>query len=133
MKPKKKAKPRATSRHIRAAYLLANGAQTIDVLSELKISRATLSRIKTHPRFIDEYEALLAELRLGAPNRIYSIYDRCLRTLSSKVYGFGSDAKLALEVVKFIHSRKLITPDEQQQNTVTPPSVQEKAPSATPL
>lgn len=104
-----------TPKQVRAIYLLAGGATTIEVGRQLRMRRETLSRWKQLPWFNAEFERVMEQARGDFQHRLTHLVDQSITTMS---YGLSSNfceskrLSAALGVLKLLGIGRIVHPND---------------------
>jgi hypothetical protein len=80
-----------TPKQLKVLAKLASGISTIQIAKDLKLRRETITRWRQIPEFMQEYDRLMGEVRLGLKNKITEVMNATLERISHEVGGGFSD------------------------------------------
>jgi hypothetical protein len=103
-----------TSKQIKAIYLLAGGATTIQVGKRLKLRRETLSRWKQIPEFTKEFERVMDEVRGDMQHRLTHLVEESISAVTHGINNNYCEPKrlqTAFSVLKLLGIERIIPPN----------------------
>jgi len=107
-----------TPKQIKAIYLLAAGATTIEAGKALKLRRETLSRWKQIPDFVMEFDKVMEEQRESMNHRLTHLAGDSIDTVSKEIKS-GEYAwrrlETALNMLKLFDVGKILAPKISKQ------------------
>ena len=100
-----------TSKQIKAIYLMASGATTVDIGKKLKMRRQTLWNWRQKPHFNAEFDRVMNEMCKDIETRIKRLVSESVTNVS---YGMGSNfcepqrIRASLAVLKMLGLERLL-------------------------